>query len=189
MIITIDIDGTHLVSHTNMIICGKYCWVFADSGLKADVSAFSEEVGKMLNVPIVDALILYENLVTGEKFLLVIRNALYVPSINHNLLPPFVLREAGIECNNVTKIHCNPPTKDLHTIIDRESELHICLSIENTFSIFQSTKSTTDDVRDTGIPLVLISPEGSWDPSLSQYQQREQALIDYELLLVYKSFL
>ena len=64
--------------------------MFADSGLKADVTAFSEEVGKMFHVPIVDALILYEHPLTGEKFILVVRNTRYVPSMNHNLLPPFL---------------------------------------------------------------------------------------------------
>ena len=77
--------------------------------------------------------------------------------------------DSHIECNNVTKIHCNSPTKYLHAIIDRESGLHICLSINNAFSVFPSTKPTIDDVHDTDIPLVLISPEGSWDPSSSPY--------------------
>ena len=32
---------THLDSHANMIVCGKYCWVFVNSNLKADVTVFS----------------------------------------------------------------------------------------------------------------------------------------------------
>ena len=48
-----DNDGTHLDSHANMVVCGKYCWVFADSGLKADVTAFSDEVaGKCSMFPL-----------------------------------------------------------------------------------------------------------------------------------------
>ena len=84
--------GTHLDSHANMAVCGKHCRVIADTGFKADITAFSDEVGQLLEVPIVDALLLYENPSSGEKFILVVRNALHVPSMNHNLLPPFAMR-------------------------------------------------------------------------------------------------
>lgn len=150
-------DRTHLDSHANTIVYGKFCWVFADSGFKADDTPFCKKVGKMLQVPIVDALILYENPLTGEKFILITRNALYVPSMNHNLIPPFIMREAGIEVNDKAKIHCPMPTEDDHAIIDRKTGIHICLSIDNTFSIFPSSKPTTDDTYDINIPLITIS--------------------------------
>ena len=76
--------GTHLDLHANMAVCGKHCRVVADTGFKADITAFSNEVGQILEVPIVDALILYENLSSGEKFLFVVRNTLNVPSMSHN---------------------------------------------------------------------------------------------------------
>ena len=100
---TEDNTGTHLDSHANMEVCGKYCWVIVNTGFKADVTVFSDEVGQMLEVPIVDALILYKNPSSGEKFLLVVRNALHVPSMNHNLIPPFAMRQAGIIVNNKAK--------------------------------------------------------------------------------------
>ena len=37
--------GTHLDSHANMAVCGKHCLVITDTGFKADVTAFSDEVG------------------------------------------------------------------------------------------------------------------------------------------------
>ena len=82
---------THLDSHANMAVCGKHCLVVADTRFNADITAFSDEVGQMLEVPIIDSLILYKNPSSGEKFLLVVRNQLYVPSINHNLIPPFAM--------------------------------------------------------------------------------------------------
>lgn len=111
--------GIHLDSHTNMAVCGKHSLVVVHTGFKPDVTAFSEEVGQMLEAPIVDALIIYKNPSSGEKFLLVVRNALYVPSMNHNFIPPFAMREAGIIINNKAKIHCKRPTMDDHMIIDR----------------------------------------------------------------------
>jgi hypothetical protein len=93
---------------------GKHCHIISDSGLTADVSAFSDEVGSMLKVPIVDTLIVFECPYTGKIFLLVARNVLYVESMDHNLIPPFKLREAGLICNERPLIHSFPPKKEDH---------------------------------------------------------------------------
>ena len=47
---------------------------------------------------------------------MVIRNALYVPSMQHNLIPPFMIREAGIVVNDTTKIQLDDPSADDHYI-------------------------------------------------------------------------
>ena len=131
--------GTHLDSHANMAVCGKHCRVVADTGFKADITTFSDEVGQMLEVLIVDALILYENLSSGEKFPLVVKNTLHVPSMNHNLIPPFSMRQASIIVNDKAKIFCDNPTRDDHAIIDKEMGMHIILSIKNTFLMMTFT--------------------------------------------------
>ena len=177
--------GTHLDSHANIAVCGKYCRVVADTGFKADITAFSNEVGQMLEVPIVDALILYENPSSGERFLLVVRNVLHVPSMNHNLIPPFAMRQAGIIVNDKAKIFCDKPTRDDHAIIDKETGIHIILSIENTFSVFPTREPNDDDLYNQDIPIVTITPAGIWDPGSHLYQQNERALMDHDGDIVY----
>ena len=61
--------------------------------------------------------------------ILVIQNALYVPSMQHNLLPPFVLRKAGVKVNETPKIHVADPSKDDHAIIFPETGLRIPLQL------------------------------------------------------------
>ena len=63
--------GSQLDSHANMCVMGKHCHIISDSGLTADVSPFSDEVGSMLKVPIVDTLIVFECPYTRKIFLLV----------------------------------------------------------------------------------------------------------------------
>ena len=43
-----------------------------------------------------DAVIAYDCSQYGQAYLLVVSNSLYVPSMEHNLIPPFILREAGL---------------------------------------------------------------------------------------------
>ena len=46
-----------------------------------------------------------------KTYILTVRNALHVPSMEHNLIPPFIMREAGLVINDVPRIHTR--TEDL----------------------------------------------------------------------------
>ena len=96
---------TQLDSHANMVVVGQQATVFGQSGKSADVRPFSSECSKLESVPIVDAAVAYDCPYSMKTYLLSIRNALYVPSMSHNLIPPFILREAGLLVNDVPRIH------------------------------------------------------------------------------------
>ena len=97
-------EGTRLDSHANMVVCGKYCHILSRSRINAMVSAFTDDVGTM-QIPIIDAVILYDCLDTTKVWLLIVRNVLSVESMNHNLIPLFILREGDMEVNDRPKIH------------------------------------------------------------------------------------
>ena len=56
--------------------------------------------------------------------------------MDHNLLPTFIMSEAGIEMSDKAKKNCDKPTKSDHATNDKETVMHICLYIDNTFSVF-----------------------------------------------------
>ena len=55
---------------------------------------------------------------TNQVNFLVILNVLHIESMDDNLIPPFILREAGLIVNKRAKIHCKPgtATEEDHTI-------------------------------------------------------------------------
>ena len=69
----------------------------------------------------VDATLKNECPYSGEAKILIIRRGLHVPSMSNNLLPPFMLREAGIIINEVPKIHVSSPTEEHHAIMFQET--------------------------------------------------------------------
>jgi hypothetical protein len=99
-------DGatTQLDSHANMVVVGKQAIVFGDTGKKADVRPFSNDCSKLESIPIVDAAVAYDCPYSMETYILKVSNALYVKSMKHNLIPPFIMREAGLEVNDVPRI-------------------------------------------------------------------------------------
>jgi hypothetical protein len=133
---------TELDSHANMAVVGRYCFVIRETGRQADVSPFSPEYESLKQVNIVDSAVLYECPYTGKEAILVIQNALYMPAMDNNLIPPFIMREAGLIVNDVPKIQMNNPTEDHHSIVFPEGEFRIPLSLWGVFSYFPSSAPT-----------------------------------------------
>ena len=90
-----------------MVVLGQHCYIIYSSGRHADVNAFAREVGKIKSVPIVDADVVYNCPYSMKTYPLIVRNALYVQSMVNNLIPPFIMREVGLEVREIPKIHVN----------------------------------------------------------------------------------
>ena len=70
--------------------------------------------------------------------MLVVMNALCVPSMDHNLVPQFVLREAGLVLNYNPNIHFEYPSVEYHSFLDEKTGLRIHLTLRGTFSVFET---------------------------------------------------
>ena len=117
-------SSTELDSHVNMPVVGKHAYIISKTGEKVDVSPFTLDY-KPLTVPLVDAMVKYDNPYNGKSYILVLQNALHVLSMDHNLIPPFMLRKMGVTVNDVPKIHKEDPTVDDHMITFTETGFRI----------------------------------------------------------------
>jgi hypothetical protein len=114
-------------------------------------------------------------------------NVLHVPSIDHNLIVPFILRGASLICNDTPKIQCRNPTNDDHCIINTETGMQIKLELDGIFSIFKTRMPTANDLYDC--TPVVITPEGStWNPYRDMYQLNEEAHTDTDGDIIEKEY-
>ena len=90
--------------HANMPVVGAGAFIIGELGRTCDISPYSPDYSPM-KVPLVDAAVKYESSFDGKEYILVIRNALHVPLMNYNLMPPFMIREVGIRLRDTPKIH------------------------------------------------------------------------------------
>ena len=163
-----------------MVVVGKHCYILRWTGQNANVSPFTPDYKALQQVPIVDAAILYEDQVSGKEYLLVMRNALHVKAMNNNLIPPFILREAGITVNDVPKIQVNDPTVEDHALVFKDGELRIPLSLWGMFSYFPSRKPTLEQVRQCEDVYILTPDSDQWDPHTDVYARNEENMVDWE---------
>jgi hypothetical protein len=120
---------TELDSHANMFVAGSNTTVIARSGQFATVTPFSPDLPMMEQVEIGDAAMCFDDPVSLKTFILVLRNALLIPSMDHNLLPPFLVQEAGLFLDEIPKHQAVSPTIENHLIFDSESGLCIHLQL------------------------------------------------------------
>jgi hypothetical protein len=105
------------------------------------------------------------------------KNALYIPSMERNLIPPFVMREAGLIVNGVPRIHCGEElTNESHCIISKEAGLRIPLQLRGIFPGFDSRALTQDEVNNCDeLDLIIITPDSvEWDPYSDHYSENEK---------------
>ena len=169
---------TETDSHANMVVLGKHCFIFESSGKLCDVSGFSPSLGNV-SLPIVDAVIIYDDPYTSKSYLLMIRNALYVKDMSHNLIPPFLLREANLKVNECPKIHADCPTVEHHSIYFPEADLRVPLKLNGTFSFFHHRVPTYEEVDNLDV-LFLTPDSSSWNPHSTHYAEEEEGLLDHE---------
>ena len=75
-----------------MIVLGRQALIINHTGQSEEINAFSSDVEGMSKVPIVDAMVAYNCPYTGNTYILLMQNVLYIATMKHNLKPPFILR-------------------------------------------------------------------------------------------------
>ena len=131
-----DDPRAELDSHDNMVFLRLNSFVLDAAGRTFNVQPFSIDLGMARNVPIADGGLACDCPFIGKVNVLVLRNALHVPSVDHNLIPPFTMRAGGITINDSLKIHCEDPIVDDHCVLFDQSHLRTPLQLNVMFSSF-----------------------------------------------------
>ena len=174
-----SMSRTELDSHANMVVLGKHAMVIADTGKTAQVTPFTPDYKSMENVPIVDGALAHVCPYTGKCHILICHNALHVPSMEHNLIPPFIMREAGLIVNDTPKIHVLEPSIQDHSIYFKDEKVRIPLSLSGIFSYFNTRTPSVEDMCDEDNVLHLTPNVLTWNPHSEAYSENEDNMLDF----------
>ena len=160
---------TDLDSHANMVVVGRHAYILSDMGRTAKVNPFMPDY-KSMQAPIIDAAMQYECPYSGTLHVLVIRNALHISLMRHNLVPPYMIREKGIQVNDTPKIQVSDPTTNDHSIYFPDTDFHNPLSFWGVFLYFPSSKLMAQTLKETE-EVYLLTPS-HWNPHCDSYAQK-----------------
>ena len=169
--------GTHLDSHANMPVIGNEAFVFAPTGKTVKVRSW-DPASPSREAPIVDAAIAYDCPYSLKTYILIIKNAIQNNAMNHNLIPPFIMREAGVEVNDAAKVHSSSPQLEDHSLYFGDGKLRIHLKLKGIFSYFDSRCPTADELEEAlenSDDILYITPNiDDWDPYADHWEQMEE---------------
>ena len=151
-------SATELDSHANSQVVGCNAEIIEDTGKVVHVSGFTEKLGKPLTVPVVTAAVIYDCGVTGESHVLIINNALYIKDMVVNLIPPMMMRLAGLIVDECPKFLANSPSETNHSIYFEEHDLRIPLHLKGTISYIPTRRPTMHELRVNEEEYLLMTP-------------------------------
>ena len=172
------VSRLELDSHADSPVLGAGAIIIRETGKKVSVRGFTDEIGEPIVVPVVDGLLLYECDITNQQYVLIIRNALHIESMVNHLIPPFIMRLAGIVVDECPKFLSKTPTLDNHCIFFEEDNLRIPLCLHGITSYIPVRTPSTDEIET--LPSLEVTPAASfWDPHDTKYQDQEDAMTTY----------
>ena len=134
----------------------------------------------------VDAVVAYIDPSTGDKWMLIINQALLVPDLQHPLICSNQLRLNDIRVNDEPKHMVPNPNEYQHAIViktpednEQKEELVIPLHLDGVFSYFEASKPTTAEWegahKEWCLDLTYDTPE--WEPTKLGLDERESAML------------
>ena len=99
--------------------------------------------------------------------------------MDHNLVPPFFLRKAGLISNNKTKIHCKDASVDDHSFLDEGTGLRIHVTLIGMFSVFEYSSLTDEEIENSEnyLTMFLTPDSNKWDIYDESYKLNEDLFL------------
>jgi hypothetical protein len=146
-----------LDSHADTIVAGSNCVILQYTGKECDVTPYREDYESIKGVPIVNAATAWQSPHTGQTYILVLNESLWMgDSMDHSLINPNQLRHFG------TRVQDDPTSSYPLSVITEDNEFCMELSMEGTI-VYANTHSPSEYELNTCPHINLSSPQ-PWNP-------------------------
>jgi len=182
---TMEHATCELDSHADTCVAGPNCVVVEYTGYTVNVSSFSSKLhGVVSDVPIVKAATAYDDPVTGDTYILIIGQAIYLgKDVENTLLCPNQLRYNGVIVDDCP-MHLAPKDKpSTHSIIVPEGNFQLPLSLRGPISTFASRTPTKEELETC--QWVILTGDDAWNPHSDDFNEEEEKM-EYISSIVYK---
>ena len=173
------VSAIELDSHADSPVAGKVARVINRTGKTVTVSGFTDKLGKPIRVPVVDAAVLYVCDRTGKEYIMILRNALYVPEMDACLIHPIMMRLIGIQVDECPKFLSPNPTEINHSIYFEKQNLRIPLLLSGVISFMPCKYPEMKDMEENDGILELTPNVDNWNPHDHVFQDQEEAMVDF----------
>ena len=173
-----------LDSHSDMCVFANNCLVIHDHNKPVNVySCDPKDCNK--SVKMVNATVVYQEPKSGQKFILVINEAINIDGLVNHVLCPMQLWLNGVYINEVPKFLAESPSETTHAreFSDPFHAAHplvILLRLSCVSSYFDVYSSCLTEYESDNIPKIhLTAKEFQWDSYTNEYSENDTRMLDH----------
>lgn len=160
-----------LDSHADTIVAGSNCILINYTGQVCDVSPYSDDYAPVSDVPIVKAATAWQSPHTGQTYILIFNEALWMgDSLDHTLVNPNQLRHYG------TEVQDNPMSDRPLSIITEDGEFCMELMMAGTIIYMNTFTPSQKELQEC--PHVTLTSSHLWDPNSVKFPKAKYELHD-----------
>ena len=168
---TITHGNCELDSHADSIVAGKNCVILNYTGKECDVSPYREDYESINNVPIVTAATAWQSPITGQTYILVFNEAIWMGEhMDQTLINPNQLRHYGV------KVQDDPTSSLPLSIITEDNEFCMELIMDGTIVTAPTYSPSEDDLKNN--PHIELSSPHHWNPKTVKFPKCTRTLED-----------
>ena len=150
-------------------MAGSNCTILQYTGKVCDVAPYRDDYESVNDVPIVHAATAWQSPETGQTYILVLNEALWMgDSMDHTLVNPNQLRHFG------THVQDNPTSSHPLSIITADNEFSMELSIAGTIVFADTHCPTEKELHDC--PHIILTSHYPWNPHKVTFPKSELSL-------------
>jgi len=162
---------TELDSHADSIVAGSNCCIMHYTNRECDVSPYRDDYAPIKNVPIVQAATAYQSKYTGQVYILILNEALWMgDSMQHTLVNPNQLRYFG------TKVQDNPTSDEPLHLMTEDHKFNLELEMNGTVIFAETHTPSAKELHEC--PHIVLSSPHEWDPQNVKFHSQSRAFQD-----------
>ena len=152
-----NIGRCELDSHANTILDGSNCVILRYTGNKCNLNPYRDDYKSVSNIPIVHADTAWQSAHTGQTYILVFNESLWMGNhMDRSLINPKQSRYYGI------KVQDNPILDTALSIITEENEF--CMELAMAGTVIYDETFTPSEKEPHQCPHIILSSPHAWNP-------------------------
>jgi hypothetical protein len=167
-----------LDSHADTTVAGSTCRVLEFTENFCDVFPFSENYEPMKQVPIAKVATAYDHPSSGETFILVFGQAIYLgDKLEHTLICPNQARYNGVVVDDVPR-HLSHDNKSTHSLYFPDQDVRLPLQLKGVISYLNTRYPSQQEVDNCR--WLVVTNDANWDPYDDSFAEQEQLVNEHE---------
>jgi hypothetical protein len=165
------VANAELDSHADTVVAGSTCRILELTEKSCIVYPYSEKYDPIQNVPIAKVATAYDHPVSGETFILIFGQALFMgDTMEHTLICPNQARFNGVIIDDVPK-HLSPNQSSTHSIFFPNEGVRIPLQMNGVISCFKTRLPSEREIQNCR--WLTVTNDTPWEPSSNQFAEQE----------------